>query len=194
MTLYARALASALLLLPLLGCEPPAMKQFPELTYAHMPKMGFNVAKVEVLSDYQGQTGRPHVELDFPVIPGEALKRWAADRLLAKGRTGTLRFVISNAGVIEESLKKDQSFSANFKKLQSERYNATLEATIEILDDQGQRKAFTTTQVSRARTVPEGITLNDRQQAWFDLAEEVMTDFNKAMEDNIRVHLKGYMM
>ena len=186
----------AALVVAMAGCETPAPKapRQAELTFGHLGALAFDAAALEVVNGYTAPVKAPNVEHLFPTPPARTLERWARDRLHPKGRKGKVRFVVVTASVTETPLKITKGFTGAFKKEQSERYDAVLEASVEILDDRGYRKGFASARVSRSRTVPEGITLNERHKAWFDLTEDLMGDFNAEIEKNVRAYLGGYMM
>ena len=196
---YARAMIRRylvfLLVVFLAACETPVATQtLPELTYGHLSTFTLDVADVHVAAKYLPPMKAPNVEHLFATPPGKALRRWAADRLKAGGRRGTARFLIINAAVTETRLKVDKSFTGAFTKQQSRRYDATVEVSLEILDDKGFRKGFANARVSRSRTLREDATINDRERMWFDLVEALMGDFNAELEKNIRQYLSGYLM
>ncbi len=196
---YARAMIRrylvSLLVVFLAACETPVVTQtLPELTYGHLSKFTLDVAAIAVKAKYVPPMKAPNVEHLFPTPPGKALRRWAADRLRAGGRRGSAQFVIIDAAVTETPLKLDKSFTGAFTKQQSRRYEATVEVSLEILDDKGFRKGFANARVSRSRTLGEDATINDRERMWFDLTEALMRDFNAELEKNIRQYLGGYLL
>lgn len=184
--------ALAVLVVALTACEtPPPVLSFPELTYSHLGQMRLDVGAMDVVSEYRSPMAKPHVEHQFPVSPEKALRRWAADRLKPEGAEGTARFVIIDAPVTETVLKKDESFKGTFTTQQTERYEAVLEAALEIETVRGRGRAAA--RVSRSITVPEDASLNDREQEWFKLVEAVMNDFNGEMDRQIRQHLVNWL-
>jgi hypothetical protein len=179
----------------LAACQTLAPKQkFPDLTYAHLGALNLNVAALDVVSDYRAPLKKPNVEHLFPTRPEQALERWARDRLKAGGKRGSARFIITRAAVTETSLKLKTGITGAFTTDQAERYDAVIEASLEILGPGGIRKAFASARVIRSRTVPEGISLNDREKMWFSLIESLMKDFNTEMENNIRQNLGGHLL
>ncbi len=184
-----------LLVVFLAACETPVVTQtLPELTYGHLSTFTLDVADIAVTAKYVPPMQAPNVDHLFPTPPGKALRRWAADRVRAGGRRGRARFVILDAAVTETALKLDKSFTGAFTKQQSERYDATVEVSLEILDDKGFRKGFANARVMRSRTLGEDATINDRERMWFDLTDALMRDFNAELEKNIRQYLGGYLL
>lgn len=181
--------------LALSGCETPIPDQrLPELTFGHLAPLRLDVSVVEVVADYRSPLQPPNIEHMFPTSPEKALRQWARDRLRAAAPAGRARFVIVNAAVTETPMTIDRGFAGMFKKEQSERYDATLEASLEILDGRGFRRGFATARVTRSTTVREDVSLVDREREWFALVEGLMQDFDAEIERNIRQYLGGFLM
>ena len=191
---FRRCVLAGLVALVLAACQtPPPAQRLPELTYGHLDRLNLDVAALEVVSEFRSPMKAPHVEHLFPTPPQTALERWAADRLEAAGRQGIARFVIKDARGTATPLAIDKGLAGVFKKEQSVRYEARVEAFLEIVDERGFRKGFASARVSRTRTLGEDATLNERDKAWFDLTEAVTRDFNAEMEKNIRQYLGGFL-
>ena len=184
---------AAMVLSVLAACEtPPPELTFPELTYAHLGQMRLQVGTVNVHSKYRSPMQAPNVEHLFPVSPERALRQWAADRLMAGGYEGEAHFVIIDARVVETPLTKDTTFTGTFTKQQSERYEATVEAVLELGAERGRANARA--RASRSMTVREDDSLNDREKKWFRLIEDLMSDFDREMERQIKTHLVNWLM
>lgn len=169
------------------------VRSFPELTYQHLQPIDLNVAAVESVITYQPGATSSHVEQLFPTPPANALLRWAEDRLSASGEGATARFTIIDASVLETSLALKDGLTGAFTKEQSERYDAVLEARLEIFDFGGKSRGFATAKTTRSVTVREDATVNDRDQAWFDLTEDLMTGINLELEKNISQYLGDWL-
>jgi hypothetical protein len=196
MKTYIRTVLLGIVLTAILtACEtaPPKPRLF-DLTFANLPIFVLDVARLEVVSDYAAPIKAPNVEHLFPTPPETGLRRWAADRLKAGGKKGSARFVIVNAAVTEAALPVAEGLKGAFKKEQSERYEAVVEASLEILDARGFRRGFASARVSRSRTVREDASLNAREAAWFALTEVLLNDFDTELEKNIRQYLLGFLL
>jgi hypothetical protein len=178
------------------GCAtPPPQNKFPELTYAHLGKIRLDVSQISVISEYKSPFAPPNIEQDMPVLPERAMRRWAADRLVATGTPGhTAQFVIQDAKVIDTKLPKTQGLKGVFTTDQSDRYDASFSARVVVRADPGNfGNAQATASATRAQTVAEGITVNARNKVWFDLVEATMNDLNAELERQIRDHLALYL-
>lgn len=80
-----------------------------------------------------------------------------------------------------------------FRRDQSERYDAVIELRVEIRDEVGNSRVTVETKVSRSQTVPENITLIERDKIWFDMAEAMMSDLNAELEKQIRIYMKKWI-
>ena len=161
----------------------------PKLTYGHLSPLVLNVGAVEVASEYAAPMAEPHVDHLVPTPPENALRQWATDRLKAGGGPGIARFVIKDARVIETALARDQGVKGAFTKEPSERYDATIEAVVEIVDADGKTRGHAAARATRSRSVLEDVSLNERDRIRFELIEALMTDFDAEIERNIRTYL-----
>lgn len=178
----------------LAACETPLPAQkIPGITFQNLTPIKLAVAKVEVSSTYREPLAPPNVEHLFPTSPGAALRTWAADRLRAEGGVDVAKFIISNASVVDTKLKIRKGIVGAFFIEQSERYDATVEADILIVDADGKQKAFATARASRSTTVAENVSISERQRIQFKLIEALMKDFNTEMEKNIRRYLANWI-
>ncbi|WP_142848093.1 hypothetical protein [Telmatospirillum sp. J64-1] len=174
------AVAAALLVA---GCaQPSPVQRLPELSFAHLQAYRLDVGQLEIANQYTATGQPPHVEHLMPVSPAQAAQRWAQDRLQPIGREGTARFVIEQASVTEEILPTDRGVTGLFKREQEARYDANLRVSLQILDNRRMPVAEITAQASRSRTVPQGLTLNERDKIWYEMVENLTSDLNARLE------------
>ena len=179
-------LAGAAALVLLASCQSgPPRPTFPELSYAHLAPIQINVATVDVVREYVSPGVKPNVEQLFPLLPAAVVERWARDRLRPVGTEGVARVVIKQASVVEMPLPRTQGVRGALTTDQSERYDGVLEVTIEASRRSDGRRAMVSSRAMRSRTVPEDITLNDREKVWFELTEALMNDLNASLERQI---------
>jgi hypothetical protein len=197
MSMRAIVLASGLAAIALLaGCESPAPARpvFPELSFAKEPPLTFDAARVEVVNEYVAPLKRPNVEHEMPLRPAAAAERWAKDRVKAAGNSNrSVRVTIKNARVVESELKRATGLRGMFTTDQAQRYDAELEMLIELRDERGFRTDSASAISKRSFTVPEGITINDREKEYFKLVEDMMGDINRELERSIRQHMAKFL-
>lgn len=176
------------------ACESAVMRpQFAEFTYGHLAPIDIDVARVEFVDDYAPPLAEPHVEHFFPVAPATAVERWVADRLRPVGVQRTLRVHLEEASAVATPLPSRGGIDAWFTTEQVETVAGRIVARADIVADNGRVEGFATAEVSRSRTVPEDLTLNERDQLYFELVEAMMDDFNATFETNIRTYLWAYV-
>jgi hypothetical protein len=177
------------------GCASgPEFGRRPEIAFASNRPLALNVAAMDVVSAFQASDQPPRVEERFPTAPETALRRWATDRLRAEGRTGTARFTITDAAVIRTELPVTAGLQGLVRREQAERYDATAAATLEILDDYGNRLAFVEMRAERTRTVPEAARYDEVERIQFAMIETLMAEFDREMEKAVRQHLVGWLL
>jgi hypothetical protein len=190
------AVAAALLgALALLSCaSPPPKQDFAEITWGHLPPYKFNVSRVDVTSAYKPAFRDPYVEHLFPVPPEKVVRQWIHDRVAAAGPGGWAKVIINDASVKETALHHTHDFQSHFTVEQGERYEASIDVTIEIYTAKGFREGFANARAVHTQTVPENATLNERERFWYDLTDAVMQDFNAEMEKNIDAYLARFLV
>lgn len=182
------------ILAALAACEttvPP--RAFPDLRYNHLTPIRLDAVRVDVIQQYKSSGTKPNVEHEFPTRPAAVAAQWATDRLTAVGVNNTVRVTIVNGAVVEVPLKRTTGVKGVFTTDQSERYDGTLEIKIEILGPRGRQLASVSSQAKRARTVPENITLAERERVWFRMTESMMNDLNLSLERQIRQHFSSWL-
>jgi len=188
------AILGLMSVLVLAACEsaPPAL-QLPQITFAHLAPYRLNVARLDVVSDFKPPFAPPNVEHLVPVAPEAALRRWAQDRLRAEGAAGTARFAIRDATMTETPLPVATGVGGLFRRQQAVRIEATVSASLEVLDARGFRQGFADARASRSNTVGEEASLNDRDRARVELVEAVMKDLDAELDRQIRQYLGGFL-
>ncbi|MGB1547384.1 MAG: hypothetical protein ACPHIA_02465 [Alphaproteobacteria bacterium] len=172
---------------------PPPSDRQPELTFSHLPPIRLGVDRIEIVYAYTPPMRAPNVEHRLPTSPMDAAKRWAEERLQAAVGPAIARFTIRDARVIEEKLPTTGGFMGYFTVEQGARYDATLDVLIEIFDGKGGRLAFAEAKAHYDQTIPEDASVNERENYWFKLTENLMKSFDQQMETAIRSHLGGFL-
>lgn len=183
------------LLSGLSACDtPPKRPTYPDIRFTDEAPFRLAIASVDVVTEYRAPFHPPNVDHIFPVMPSHAMENWAHDRLQAAGGPGRAKFTTLNATVAETALtKKSEGLTATFTKEASERYDATVQATLQILDERGFPLRTVQVKASRSQTVIEGITPNDREKAWYEMTKALMADFDQQMDIEIRGNFAGYL-
>ena len=185
------ALAAPLLLA---ACETaPPSKPKADISFLHLPPIVINVARVEIVHEYRPSFARPYVEHLFPVTPASALERWAGERLRPMGPSGVARFVIMDASVKETALKKKEGLIGLVTIDAAARYDASVRARIDVVDDQGRAAGGATAHATRYQTTLEGTSPNERTEIWLDMTSALVADFDREMERNARELLGNWV-
>ena len=174
--------------------QTPPPHPLPDLTFSQLGKIQLNVASVEIVENYIPPLRGPNIEHLFPLSPTQAARRWSEDRLSALGTKGRAQFFIDTASVVETVLPVEKGLRGAVTVDQASRYDATLVATLEIRNDRNFRLAFATARAERSLTVPEDLTLNERNAIQFRLVEDLMADLNAALESKIAEFLSAYTL
>lgn len=189
-----RVAMALLCALTLAACEnKPPVQKLPEISFADKRPFMLDVGQLEIVPEYISPGKRPNIEHLMPVSPENATVRWAQDRLRPVGRSGFARVVIKDAKVVEVPLKTDKGFTGMFKQEQEERYDASLDVAIQILDERHMPVADVVARATRTRTVPEGVSLNERDRVLYEISESLIRDIDTQMDGLIRTYLNRWV-
>ena len=175
------------------GCEiaPPRYESTPP-SFAGLPLLVFDLDRIEMVQ----RPAAPHpddVDHLLPTSPATAIEIWVNDRLRARGTVGTLGVTVEEASARLTPLETDTEFEDIFTKEQAERLDVRLRVTIEAIDQSGEVNGSAIAEATRSRTLPEGITLAERDQVYDEVIAALLHDYNASMETAIRQYLGLYL-
>lgn len=186
------ALAGAL---ALAACEAqPVIQKMPELSFADKRPFQLDVGQLEIVPEYVPPGRKPNIEHMMALSPEGATVRWAQDRLRPVGRSGYARVLIKDARVVEVPLNVEKGFSGMFKDQQAERYEASLDVAIQILDERHLPVADVVARATRSKTMGENATLNERDQVLYDISAGLIRDIDAQMDSLIRTYLARWVV
>lgn len=187
-------LVSLLLVGGLAACQstpPPAT--YPQITYLNEQPIRLDVAAIEVNVAYRPPLKAPHVEQRFPVSLSDTVARWAKDRLRAVGNSGTAVFTVTDASVIEEELPTRKGLTGLVNTDQAARLKGRMAARLEVSQGGGLATGFAEANAVRTRTIPEGITLAERDDVFYAMEEAMAKDLDRALEAVVRDKLRQFI-
>ncbi|GLQ05351.1 hypothetical protein [Sneathiella chinensis] len=187
-------MVGAALALVLSGCvSTPEKQTFADITFQHLTPINLDVGEIRVVNDFRAPLKAPHVEHELPVKIDQSVTRWVRDRLKAVGNSGSVAVVtIKDASAVETSLEKTTGLSGLVTRDQAELYTFQVDVDLQIQTISGSR-GFANAVAKRQKSVPEDISLNDREQVYYGQVERLMQDFDLEMEKNIRQFMSAFV-
>ena len=176
------------------GCDvsPPNPPQRAPLSFAGHPPLVFDLGRIEVVES-PAVPDPSDVDHLLPTPPAVAVRLWVEDRLRASGSAGLLRVTVEEASARITPLATNTDFEGLLTREQSEQFDARLRVTIEALDGSGTVRGSATVDTARSRTLPEGLTLAERELIYDDIVEALLNDYNASLEQAIRRYLHIYL-
>lgn len=157
-------------LLAACGGEPKVYRQ---LRYDYLRPINLAVKTVEVEQRFVPSGVAPDIGKQSPVDPVATLRQMGEDRIKPFGNTNRAVFSITDASLIRHD----------------DVIRGSLEATLEIMTDDGQPAGYAQARVTRRHT---GRT-DDPQQILYDMVSGMMDDMNIELEFQIRNSLKQWL-
>ena len=177
------------------GCTTRVKRPaYADITFTHQDPISLDVRRIDVIDQYSAPGTLPNVEHEFPVSLEATAERWASDRLRANGSAGSARVRILDASVVEQRLETKEGISGLVTTDQSEKYSARL--LVEVVAENPARglNGSASAEIRRSRTVPEGLTLNEREKIWYEMAEKIARDMDERLENAILTHMSGFVL
>lgn len=179
---------------PLAGCgSAPPPETFAELSWTHYPPVKLNVARIEVVKEYQPSAQAPHVDTLTPRTLADSADRWARDRLQAVGNEGFARFVITDASVVEAPLQVQKGLSYAFTNQQSRRYDAHVAVRLEVHNARGFTDGQVTAEAANSRSIAQDVSQREIGEAQYLVVQGAMLDLNAELERNIHQFLARFL-
>jgi hypothetical protein len=173
--------------------EPPPPK-FPDIRFNREPPIQLDVARIELVSNFQPSFAAPEVEHEFAVPPQRALENLSKDRFqaISPGSGRVARFAIDDASVREIDLPMKGGLKGAFTVQQAQRYDGHVAVRLEIIDEHGIAVRTASAQASRSRSVDEDTTLNQRDQIWYDMSRDLAQALDQELERQIDASFYPY--
>lgn len=179
-----------LLSLGLAACTsaPPMTLAQPDLTFEQLSPVSLAVAKIEVYDQYKSpMTGR-NVEHEFSTPPAAAARRLIESKLAASGTRQILRVYIDDASVVRDNLPVAKDFWSEFSREPSEKLLARVALRFELVNEEAPDIVVGRASVvsDRTRSLLENTSLADRDRAYLNLTEELMSDLYSGFRSVVR--------
>ncbi len=189
---FCRALIGASLLF-LTACasqkEVAEPRKYIEPRFTDEKPIELLVNKVDIESEFSPTFTKPYVEHLFPVSLERAARVWATDRLKAVdyGASRTAKFIIKDASVTEQVEKSPDIFQKDRLK-----YHASLSVILKVIDQNGSM-AQTSIDAWRELGIPADTSIDQKEKYWFEMIEQLMTDFDAKIEQDAQQYLNMYI-
>ncbi len=188
-------LASLLLGLAACGSAPEPPPKFPDIRFTGEPPLRLTALNIEVVSSFQPSFKPPEVEYQFAIPPQRAIENWAHDHVIASGGGDLrVRVTIEDASVRAVPLYKKAGIEASLTTQPIARYDARVAAKIEILDDHGFALKTARAEARRSETADDDMSLNDRDQLWYEMTLHVVRDLGRELDHQIRANFSPYVI
>lgn len=193
---FSLRILSLLLLLPLLAAcagDPPAPAAAQSVSFEARPPIRLAVAFVSVDSYYTPSGRDPYVEHLHKVTPESVARSWAQARLVATGGPGTAALAILDGTVVSEQLDKKGGLTGLFGDQLDTRLKARLKArlTVEKPDAEGNPASWTAdVDATAEHTILESASLNERDEAYAALMQNLAKEFDAALTAEIERSMK----
>lgn len=179
----------------LAACSSEPVRTPPlQLDYTGLGKIYLNTQDVRIINRASGALARPtQLAHQFQPQLAEAVTKWAQDRLQATGTMGHATFIIKEASLVEQPLQTDAGMDSWFTRQQASKYLARVEVVLEAQSPENSAHASAKAYSVYAITLPEDPTDAEKNQAYRQLLDGLMHNFNDKFENAIRKDMRLFV-
>jgi len=177
----------------LAACQSAPVRPAPRaIDFSSFGPIVLNAAAVDFVDATRPIGGVVHAEQRAATPPIEAMRRWTAERLQPGGRAGMARVTVREASIVEVPLQTTGGVRGYFTNDQAQRYEGRLEVEIAgeaPVSGGGSFRGSTKATATHAVTVPENISLADREATITEISRRLAEEINARLDAGIRKDL-----
>lgn len=168
--------------------EGPPISTPPDMTFANLQPIQVNAAALEVVDNYKPPLREPNIEHTFRLPTYTALSRLLNHQLVPAGGANTLRAIIDDASVTRTALPQDKGIESYFTQQPTDRLQAKVLVRFELVDPKAPDIVLGHASVvaHREKTLSEGMSPAERDQAYFTLTEDIMNEVNGGLKSIVQ--------
>jgi hypothetical protein len=191
--LSAKSFFSALVLLVLVACSGPELRQ-PIEAVSGKPPLVFTVAElaVEDTSTLPAEAGfRDRMRSEALV---EATKTFLDDRLSTGSGTGWLQVTIDEARLLEQALEVQGTAREAIARTPDRVLDALIRVRLAVMGPDGLEQSFVETEVQRRRPILRNTSVMARDAEANRLIGDLLLQFDDELTAAVRQHLSAYLL
>lgn len=177
------AMTATVTLVACSSINPTRIDPFPPISFGSALPYRLDVGQLEIIPQFQPSMTRPNIEHLMPISPETATIKWAQARIKPVGTTTALvRITILDASVTETTQNGQ------------DRYEGVLEISIQLFNEEGLPQANALARAARTKTILNSVSLNERDQALYELTEGLSHDIDTRMNQLIPQYLGPWIV
>lgn len=169
--------------------QGPLSSLMPDMTFHHLDPVTLAVGRIEISTTYQPPMVPPNVEHHFTPPTYVAARQLLEKSLKADGTRKTiLRAIVTDASVVEENLPVTEGFWGLLVREPSTRLKARVAVRFELADAAAPDIVRANAEVTadRTKTLYESMSPAQRDQAYYELQEQLMRDVNQGLQTVVK--------
>ncbi len=160
------------------------------MTFAYFEPVFLDLKNVNIQNEYNPETDKADVSASFPASPDVALRLYAQNRFRSGGEKGQLSFVIEEARVHHGITEADDQFSRWLKRNRKETYDVFVKIRLDSSQPSGALSSVLS--VQKSLSLPESVSLAERELMQMTFLEELVKDVDAAVMDSLQKNHKLY--
>ncbi len=159
--------------------EPPPVP--PAFEFGAAAPFVIAAQSIEIVEEFRPTLLPPNVEHEYATPPAAVAMAWGQRRLSANGGSGTMRYIIRDASLVQRDLETASGWRARMIDEADIELSARLEVVIEYEGPTGETTARAV--VAAKSTSYESASLTDMDRSYFEMLEEMATELDTAFTE-----------
>lgn len=182
------AVPALCLAIALSACVSNIDDAWPGISYQAAAPVTVNAGRIEIFNSYNAPMAAPNVEHMFRMTPSAAAQELARRQISAAGGSRVLRVIVDDASVRQTILPKEQGVIGMVQRDPEEKFDARVALRFELVDEAAPDIIVGRANVvaTRERTVKGGMTLAERDKAYYDLTQTLVNDLAQGIGTTVQ--------
>ncbi|MEO0392256.1 MAG: hypothetical protein AAF213_03295 [Pseudomonadota bacterium] len=169
---------------------PPA-PDLPVLTFEQFAPIRFDVARLNVRSDYQPKFFPPHVEHKLVQTPTKAMETWARRRIQPVANNGEALMVIHDARILEQQVGGAKRLGPFTFAQPTYEYTANFAVRMDAISPFWDLSGFAEARAEGRLVLDDQSTVDQRDRALVMLMERTINDLDQAFTAQLQQNLNA---
>lgn len=152
-------------------------------------RLGVDAARIQIIDTPNAAVYANDVSGSFPTPLDVALHSYVNNRLAAAGAEGTFYITVEEARITRENIESASTLARRFNLDNRDRYTAQIRLRLSRENPVAPGAAYTETRVQRTWTIPDHLTIADREREQNAFMTQLLRDIDAAVVNGVNTTL-----
>lgn len=176
------------------SCTTSASFKSVNLNFENVSPLRFNISDFQIINEYIMPMKSPNIEHIFSKTPSRVLEDFINHKFANRGNNKKAKIIIKEASIIENKILNKNILNSIFMNENKTIYSGKLSVKIEFLSERGFVESYSNFQSLHEKTITGSLTLNNLQQVYLELLEELIKGLNMEIDAQISSYFSDKLL